>query len=211
MLLLASKAIRNQAAADNEQITQKNISHEISTETIKLIYEQITTAQAVIRQLKSDPKGYDLKYFLNAKAMLKGKLNITSLLPALEKIRSMSQLCHELDLSAPLMGFLEQNQIRKNNKRMDTEFYYEYNRLSVSISRKFDVKHGKKSQQSICKANPFDNALNATDYQSSPTNKRHAIYQLAGSSAVRFVLVDGSFLSHPLERLDGWIAINTNQ
>ena len=53
MLLLASKAIRNQAAADNEQITQKNISHEISTETIKLIYEQITTAQAVIRQLKS--------------------------------------------------------------------------------------------------------------------------------------------------------------
>lgn len=52
VLLLASDAIRNLAAADNEQITSRLINHEINIDFVKNLYSQIISAQANIKSLR---------------------------------------------------------------------------------------------------------------------------------------------------------------
>jgi len=84
---------------------------------------------------------YDYTYFSIAKSTLKEKLNISGLFPKLEKIRTMSVLYQELDLATPALGFLEQNQIKRGNKRPHTEgeHLYSYHPVSVSISKRLDL------------------------------------------------------------------------
>lgn len=44
--------------------------------------------------------------------MLKSELNDVSLLHILDKIHPINQLYQELDLPSPIIGFIEQNQVR---------------------------------------------------------------------------------------------------